>query len=269
MRLRRTVTPSDAAALFDRAVGERALAVLTLQSGSDWQTFKARFLERDPQGRFFVLDYQPGKPDETLPVVEAGQYIGVSFRQRGRKILFATVVEAKGKFSLDEQNAVPALRFRWPDSLTELQRRAYHRTLVPASMGLVASMWRGGVGARPAAQGTALEVQGGRLHDLSCGGALVELHQPAPPSWSDDDTLGVELELPDGRPAASLDARYRGTRMQEGGTFHAAIQFVGLEMTAEGRQLLHRLANSVQRLHRRSLSAGRKDIGENRSNFNQ
>jgi c-di-GMP-binding flagellar brake protein YcgR len=256
MNPRRLMSPRDATAIFDRAVEEHALAVLTFQSADDWQSFKSRFLERDPKGRFFVLDYE-SVDNETPPTLTPGQYLGISFRQRSRKLLFATVVEAKGHYVLDQTTTVPAIRYRWPDTITELQRRAYHRTPVAENMTLVVSLWPGGLRARGDAQQAALQVATAELSDVSCGGALVRMHQPGPPSWSPNQTLGVELQLPDGRPPILVDALFRGARSDESGVVSAAIQFVGLELTVDGRLVLQRLANSVQRLHRLTLAAER------------
>jgi c-di-GMP-binding flagellar brake protein YcgR len=258
MKPRQLVAPREAVEIFDRAVQERALAVLTLQDARGWQTFKSRFLERDPKGRFFVLDYQPAD-HQPLPPLAPGQYLGVTFRQRSRKLLFATVVEAKGRFVLDDQTSVPAIRYRWPDSITELQRRAYYRTPVPDHTTLLASLWAGGVAARAAAQGSPLGVVTGQVADLSCGGALIRLHSVRPPEWSGPQTLGVEIQLPDGRPPILVDALPRGLRSEDSGSLTVAVQFVGLEVTVDGRVVLQRLANSVQRLHRLALGAGRGD----------
>lgn len=260
MKPRRLLGATDAREIFDRAVQERAIAVLTVHGEQDWYTFKSRFLERDPRGRFFVLDYQAAD-EEPLPAVTPGQYLGVSFRQRNRKLLFATVVEAKGHFVLDDRQTIPAIRYRWPDSLTELQRRAYYRTAVPEGTALAASLWSGGVAARARAQATPLEVATGMLADVSCGGALVRLQGTSAPAWVDDQTLGLELQLPDGRPPIVVDVRFRGVRSGEDGEYSAAIQFVGLEITADGRVVLQRLANTVQRLHRMQLSAARSQPG--------
>jgi len=247
--------------IFDRAVQERALAVLTVQSDSQWLTFKSRFLERDPRGRFFVLDHLPNG-DHTPPSIIPGQCLGVSFRQRSRKLLFATVAEAIGRFHLDDRTVIPAVRYRWPDSMTEMQRRAYYRTRVPDDTTLLVSVWPGGIAARGNAQKTPLQVTTGELADLSCGGALLRLHLPTPPNWADGQTLGLEMQLPDGRTPILTDARYRGVRLTAGGALTAAVQFVGLELTPDGRTTLQRLANSVQRLYRLNLASGR--IGNTR-----
>ncbi len=258
MKPRRLLAARDTAQIFDLAVQERALAVLTFQQGNDWLTFKSRFLERDHKGRFFVLDYQ-APTNETLPDVSPGQYLGISFRQKNRKILFSTVVEARGHFCLDDQTTIPAVRYRWPNSMTELQRRAYYRTPVPDGMNLVVSLWKGGVTARVAAQSDACQVITGSLADVSCGGAMVRLHTVSPPEWVDDELLGLELQLPDGRTPIQLDARYRGTRHDEGEDLGTAVQFIGLEVTVDGRVVLQRLASAVQKLHRLSLAEERRD----------
>ena len=258
MRSQRVLTPHNTTELFDRAIEEHALAVLTLHDGQAWQTFKSRFLERDPREHFFVLDYV-ALDNAQLPALTPGECVGVSFRQRSRKFLFSSVVEAKGHFVLDDKTTVAAIRYRWPAGLSEMQRRAYYRTPVPENMTLVASVWSGGVAARASAQQNALQVLTGNVADLSCGGALIQLHQPQPPEWVEGQTLGVETQLPDGRGAMLLDGRYRGARPVSTGVLSVAVQFVGLELNPNGPAMLQRLANSVQRLLRGNLGVNRRD----------
>ncbi len=258
MKPRNIVSSLERAALFDVAVQERALAVVTLQDGDSWVTFKARFLERDAKGRFFVLDHLP-IDNETLPNLTPGQCVGVSFRQRSRKLLFATVVEARGHYVLDDKTSVPAVRYRWPASLTEFQRRAYYRTPVPEGVHLAATVWGGGVSARVAPRAQSLPVFQGELADLSCGGAMILLPASVTPGWTEDALLGAELQLGDEHPPIQVDARYRGTRPEREQSIGIAIQFIGLEMTVDGRLTLQRIAAAVQRLHRRSFAADRRD----------
>jgi len=261
MRPRRLLAPHDTTNIIRQAVRERALAILTYQDGADWTGFKARFLECDPKARFFVLDYVSVNGD-ALPEVRPGQYMGVSFRQKSRKILFATIIEAKGHYVLDNETTVPAIRYRWPNSMTELQRRAYYRTPVPADRTLLASLWSGGVTARTAAQAAPLQVLTGELADVSCGGAMVRLHKPPPNDSRENELLGAELQLPDGQSPIQLDVRYRGLRTDDPAGLAVAIQFVGLELTVDGRLVLQRLANCVQRLHRQAMVWRPRDRSE-------
>ncbi len=248
MKPRNLLHPRASAELFDRAVQERALAVLNIQGPAGWETFKSRFLERDPRGRFFVLDYQPvdGAP---LPAVVPGQYVGVSFRQRSHKLLFASVVEARGHYVEPDHTQVPAVRYRWPDAITELQRRAYFRTPVPEDVRVAVKLWPGGLPDGDQAQ--TQPTVSAELADLSCGGALVRCTQPAAGEWHDGQTLGVELQLPDGHPPVRLEARPRGLR-PDGEISTVALQFVGLELSPDGATVLHRIAGAVQRFHHMS-----------------
>ncbi|MFH1747403.1 MAG: hypothetical protein ABIG44_10215 [Planctomycetota bacterium] len=255
MKPKRVITEQDTAAIFDEAVQEHALAVLTLQNDNNWQTFKSRFLERDSSGHFFVLDYLSPNGDD-LPELTPGQFVGVSFRHHSRKVLFATVVEARGHFVLDNRTTVPAIRYRWPESMTELQRRSYYRTPVPESLNLIANIWSGGLPARTTVQNSTLQITSGTLADVSCGGALVRMHEATPTPWNDNDIVGFETQLADGKPAVMLDAYYRGARHDELGQFNAALQFIGLELTIDGRLVLQRLAKCVQKFHRMSIASG-------------
>lgn len=256
MRPRRVVTPDEAMAIFDQAVREHALVVVTLQDGDEWQTFKSRFLERDPNHRFFVLDYQSTAQDN-LPALTPGQYVGISFRYKSRKVMFSTVVEAKGRYVLDDKTTVSAIRYRWPQTLTELQRRAYFRTPIPPGSTVSTKLWDGGAGAR---SGNQAEVPG-ELVDLSCGGCLVRLGDSQLPTWGDDATLGIELQLPDGKPPILLNAHFRGIRPDDTGANCAAVQFVGLELSVDGRVVLQRLASNIQKFHRLTSAAS---LGEKR-----
>lgn len=249
MKTRRQFSRQDAAEIFEGAAAQRALAVVTVQDEGDWRSFKARFLEIDPQRRFFVLEHEPHE-GEPMPALTPGQYTGVSFRHRSRKILFATVVEAKGKYVFSDSTTVNAIRYRWPESLMELQRRAYQRTPVPSSANLLANVWVGGAAARPKVQSGALDVVTGTMLDISCGGALIRTNLTAPPAWSTDLTVGVEMQMPDGRTPMIIDGRYRGARPDETGKLCVALQFIGLELTLDGRMLLQRLSRNVQHLNR-------------------
>jgi c-di-GMP-binding flagellar brake protein YcgR len=241
--------------MFDEAVRQNALAVLTLHEKGNWHTFKSRFLERDGKRRFIVLDCQETHGTQP-PALSAGRYVGLSFRYKSRKVMFATVVEAKGRYLVDGKTAVPAVRYRWPESMTELQRRAYYRTPIPAEVRILVNVWPGGVAARPTAQGSALSVVTGEALDLSCGGTLVRLSQLEAPDWTDNQTLGAELHLPDGQPPLLIDGYYRGTRHDTGSHLCAAVQFVGIELSPDGREVLQRLARCVQKFHRATLATG-------------
>lgn len=249
MNPRRILTPHEAAEIIDHAVREQALAVLTLQTGAEWCSFKSKFLERDPQRRFIVLDYQETH-GRTPPPLTPGQYVGLSFRHKSRKIMCATVIEAKGRYVPDGGQSTAAIRYRWPDTLNELQRRAYYRTLIPAGTHVAASVWLGGVGARSEATRAAGASFQGHALDISCGGTLLELGGAATPSWEDDKTVGVELHLPDGRPPLVVDAYFRGVRSGPANTAQVALQFVGLELSSDGRAVLQRIARCVQKFHR-------------------
>lgn len=235
--------------LFDRAVRTSAIAQVTTRHNNAWHTFKCRFLECDPTRRYFVLDYLP-PPDATLPPLALGQYVGVSFRHSSRKIMLSTVVEAKGRFITSDKQEIAAIRYRWPDAITELQRRAFYRTIVPPDRNLLAHLWPGGVARRQTAQGAPLHILTGRLVDLSCGGCLVRLPGPNAPHWEINECLGMELDLNDGAAAVQLDAHYRSFRNDGQPGILVAVQFVGLEVTVGGNLVLQRLRRAVQSLAR-------------------
>lgn len=254
MRPRRILTAQDTCDIIDAAVRENALAVLSVCLADQWITFKSRFLERDPKRRFVVLDFQSMHGSAPPSNLGPGHYVGISFRHKSRKVMFASVLEARGKFVMDGSPEMAAARYRWPETLTELQRRAYYRTPIPPGLAVPTSIWAGGVAACATAQKTALGILGGEALDLSCGGTLIRVPEVAAPSWEQDQTLGIELHLPDGRPPMMINGYYRGTRHDQDGCLCIAVQFVGLELSPDGRNVLQRLARCVQKFHRLSFT---------------
>lgn len=257
MKTRRETQTSETAQIFDQAVRERALAVVTIHDGRDWITYKSRFLERDPARQFFVLDHRD-EHDCPHPTAAPGHYVGISLRHRSRKVMFATVIEARGHYQIESGEKIPAVRYRWPDSTAEFQRRAYHRTELPENTNLLVSLWPGGIAARQSAQRSTLQVVNGRLADISCGGTRIVLSQDSPPDWSESQTLGLEIQLEDGGAPIQLDAHYRGVRPDSAGKPAIAVQFVGLELSDQGRSILTRIAGLVQRYHRQGIASGRE-----------
>ncbi len=250
MRPPRLLAADEAAQIIEWSVQDNALAVICTQSDANWTTFKSRFLEHDPRRRFVVLDYQETH-GTTPPDLIQGQYVGISVRHRSHKLMFATIVEARGKFVLEDGTSIQAVRYRWPESVTELQRRAYNRTLVPRTTLLPVQLWSGTANltaARPES------VVVGNALDISCGGCLLRADAAALPDWCEDQTVAAELALPDGRPPLLVHAAYRGVRREDSRPC-IAIQFVGLEVSADGRAALQRLARCVQRFHRMGATA--------------
>lgn len=269
MKPRKILTVDDTCDVIDAAVREHALAVISVCLADQWITFKSHFLERDPKRRFVVLDFQPTHGSAPPVNLGPGHYVGISFRYKSRKVMFASVLEARGKFVSEGREEIAAVRYRWPETLTELQRRAYYRTPVPAGVGMPASLWAGGVTACNLAQQTPLGVLAGDACDISCGGTLIRVADVATPNWEMDQTLGLELHLPDGRPPLMINGYYRGARHDDQGNLCIAVQFVGLELTLDGRNVLQRLARCVQKFHRIAFTPEmRTGSGSGANNFN-
>lgn len=250
MRPRQIMSQQELSSLFDKAVSEQALAIVCVRIDDEWHTFKSRFLERDPGCRFIVLDCQETH-GTTPPNLLPGQYVGLSFRHKSRKLMFASVIEARGKYVVDQSNSIAAIRYRWPEHVTEMQRRAYYRTEIPPDTCIRVSMWPGCVESRTERHADSADAVNGEAVDLSCGGTLVSLGQRSAPDWREHQTIGLEIKLPDGRPGMLVDAQYRGIRHDDDGNLCVAVQFVGLEVSASGRSMLQRLSRCVQKFHRR------------------
>ena len=231
--------------IIANAIRRQSPCVITCRTAGGWQTHKAKFVSASSAtGRLFVEVPRGDGPAEK-PLFLPGERLGVSFRRGHKKSMFATAVVGPGPAASGaSEGDLECVELAWPDTLQELQRRVYFRALPPGRK-IHVRFWPGGVAARAKTDGNGPGLFHGMLHDLSAGGMRVLTTGISPETFTVGDTLGCSFTPKPRGDTLVLDATFRHFQRAEDGMVSLGFQFVGLETTERGRNLLVKLARVV------------------------
>lgn len=227
--------------ILAEAAAKRTPIMLSCQSSGQWLSLKSRFLSCDGSSRRLVAEYPAAVEGERAPDIEQGQCVGISFRRGHKKCIFSSVVAAKERFQVDQRNQVGALVIRWPDELCQMQRRAYFRVEPPAEQTVAVYLWPGGAQVRQRVGSSGWPLHVGQLMDLSAGGFRVAVAGGQDPQFSVGQTVGMEFVPEPNRPPIVADAHFRHRQPIDEERVSLGFQFVGLEQSRRGQELLARL----------------------------
>lgn len=227
------------------AIHEQSRAVLTHREADGWRTHKAQFVSGDKSaGRITVRVARVDAESWDWPAT--GVQLGVAFRAGHKKCMFSSQA-----FPIAGEQGERLLRIEWPSTVQQLQRRAFQRVAPPDAAIIPVRFWQtknsdeGGTTDRSS-------MRHGQLVDMSAGGMRIRT--------ADLDSIELEgayrcvLTPNPGTPPLVLDARLRHRESTNFGRAALGFQFVGLEVTPEGRKTLTRIARLVNQFqrHRRS-----------------
>lgn len=236
------------------AIEKEMPCVLTRRSARGWQPCKTHFVApADGVGRVLI---SAGEDSDLVggPALAAGERVGVTFRRGHKKCMCATIVlDARVEVASAAGGSATCVELQWPDALQELQRRVYHRATPPGRRVHV-RFWAGGVAARADVDAGNGKVLGGVMLDLSAGGISILTTDVAPDDFAEGDAVGCAFAPKPRGDTLVLDATFRHLERQADGGMAMGLQFVGLETSERGRQMLSLLAGIVtdyQRGHAR------------------
>lgn len=257
-----TFTPVIRDESIIEAAQDQTPAVLTVPVGGRWITLKTRITAADPQTGFIALARpvpEDGMPD---PSFVPGQCVSLTFRRGHRKCMCVCLF-----VRIDESVPGQEMWVKWPEELLAVQRRAYYRAAVPADLDVPVRLWRGGrtkrrlvaIGQWPSVTGV--------LTDCSAGGMRMEIEAISDPHIPVGEPVAVEFAPLKEVGHICLDANFRYTLPLPTGRAALGLQFVGLESSAPGRQMLLVLGQvSAEYLKRAHLQTARsipdEDVGE-------
>lgn len=228
-----TFTPS----VRDEAIAEAALeheqAVITVPVGGRWVTLKTRIVAADRANGFVAL--AKPVPEEGMPEASLvpGQCVSLTFRRGHRKCMCVCLF-----VRIDESSPEQEVWVKWPEELLAVQRRAYFRAPAPAGLEVPVRLWRGGrTKRRLVAIGQWPSITG-LLTDCSAGGTRMEIDAINDPHIPVGEPVAVEFAPLREVGQICLDANFRYTLPLPSGKLALGLQFVGLESSAPGRQML-------------------------------
>jgi c-di-GMP-binding flagellar brake protein YcgR len=230
------------------AAAERQVpATITVHEAAGWASYHTRLLEIR-QGHILLEAPSPEIGEQSREFRPADK-IGVSFKLKHHKYVFAGTVAETSQDKLDDGSVRGVLHLCSPTRMQRMQRRAFERSDVPANRIVRASFWLGGRESEPAGTTPDQPVWSGRVVNISAGGFQLTSEHSLGDAVSPGDTIGVRISFGIGEEAVYADAQFRHC-LEEGGKFHLGFQFVGLGLTPEGREALQVIGSKANQFQR-------------------
>jgi hypothetical protein len=224
-----------------QAVERRVPAAVTFLTEDRWVHLHSRLLAlRDDR----LLIEQPAGEDGRCREVPLAARLGLSFKLRHHKHVFAATAAGQADCVLDDGDAVRAVALCRPTRMQRIQRRAYQRARVPPHCIVRASFWLGGCQAEPAGTTPDRPVCTGRVVNISAGGFQLHTADRHPEDLESGYLVGVRLAFGAGAESIYADAQIRHVRPESDG-LAVGFQFLGLEHSPQGRRALRQITNHV------------------------
>ncbi len=233
--------------ILEHACVRNVFCVVTNRSNGSWESAKSKFIRADDSPERMFIEAVDAASDRALCYL-SGELVGVSFRRGHRKSLFSTTVLGTTSVESDGE-LLNVVELEWPSELHELQRRAYQRA-VPIGRHVSVRFWEGGVSNRRQAEHEGHGILNGTLVDLSAGGMRILSMDVAPDTFEEGDVIGFSFRPRSRGETIVIEGVFRHFQLTSDGIASMGIQFIGLECSEHGRDLLGTLAGVVSEYHR-------------------
>jgi len=272
---------ADCRKILQNVVAKRTPAIMSYLSRDKWHVAKILLtsLCEDKLNVEVVGWMKSPRPINIQP----SQPVGISFKHGYGKFVFDTTVAAFGPSA--DPTGGGTIILVVPDRVGVVQRRSYFRVSVPESLKVNVVFWHRG----SKLQAKDTSGQGrvwapteprhyfvGRLVDISAGGAqvMVPLTSAGLDQSQIDPALASKIKIEDFRKGQFVGLRFTPMPYEMPLMFNAQIrnvlpaadqksvflglQIVGLEASLEGRQVLSKLVDVVERYHQINQSSDKQ-----------
>jgi len=223
-----------------QAIARQIPVQLTCRIDGAWHTLHTKIIGADVGGLWIDV---PTCREADAPEITPGLKLGLSFKFKHHKHILNTVAECTGPFRL-AGGEVDAVRVQAPRRMRRVQRRAYHRVDVPRNRSVLATFWPGGGSQPDGADEPALAWEGW-VTNISAGGFQVRIASHGAPDLEVGDLVGVRIELGQEFAPVVADAQFRQQVDDGRGVCLQGFQFVGLNDSATGQEILRRIGAVV------------------------
>jgi len=275
--------------ILQAAIEKKVPAIMSYLSKDKWHIAKVLLTDLGfpqdggPANRLTVEG--TGWREKPRPInIQVNQPVGISFKYEYGKFVFDTTVVAL------EPSPDPAQRGQGgrivlavPDRMEVVQRRSYFRVNVPESLNVNVTLWHRsqtgvtGPGSRDLHERRATRDESpnyyqGKLVDISAGGVQVMVpHQDEAmdgaassfgtqrPGFKKGQFIGLRFTPMPYEMPLMFNAQIRNILPAEDHkSIYLGLQIVGLEASAEGRQVLSRITGVVERYYQLNLSSAKQ-----------
>jgi hypothetical protein len=250
-----TLRGAEPRKVLEAFVEKEIPAVMSYLSKGKWHTVKVTPTALGSEK--LTVTISPGR--KSCPMnIRVDQPVGVSLKYEYGRFIFESKVV--GFEMTPASNSGGVLALAMPDRISVLQRRSYYRVEVPNSLKVNVTMWhrcyadgdkqtpisRGGEFAE-SSRTTPTHYWQGRLADISAGGAAVSIDAEQKPDFKKGQYIVLRFTPMPYETPLMFNAQVRTVLpTADGKCICLGLKIVGLEASAEGREILSRLIEIVQ-----------------------
>jgi len=185
-------------------------------------------------------DYIDFRCQTSCEGLKEDQPIGICIHLGHFKYLFDSTVQAT-----ESQGPLWRILLNPPDKVEQIERRAYHRQPVPTNTKVKVLFWHRGY--LDESDNTPGEVYWqGTLLNLSAGGARFEIELEHKEHFKIGQILGIQFTPMSYQKPLLLESHVKYAEEQSDNRyFRIGVEFLGLEASPEGRQILDRILEVI------------------------
>lgn len=241
---------------LSEAVSVKKAGIMTYLNGGKWQVMRVGILNCTDQ--CVVVESQTGdkKATEQLRV---NQPVGMSFQIDFVKYIFESTIS--GLESSISSGSNGRILIELPEKMQKIQRRAYQRQPVPKEMNVKVLFWHRGY-LDSIQKVPADHYWQGELVDLSAGGIRVTIELDKQDCFTIGQIIGIQFTPMCYQRPILVEGHLRYMSEDPAGVLYLGIEFLGLEASIEGRQILQRLLDTVEEYQKINKQAGEESAND-------
>ncbi len=226
--------------ILEEAATAHRTAIITYLSRGKWQISRVGFVAVCDHAIILEMLSQNRSTYENIQV---NQPVGMSFQVEFTKYIFESAVI--GIESVMNLGRAGKIIVHLPDKVEKLHRRAYQRQDVPKDMTVKVLFWHRGYLDQVKAAPVEHYWQG-KVMDLSAGGMRLIMSLEMRDSFTIGQLVGLQFTPMSFQKPILLEGHIRYMRESaEENRLYLGVEFLGLEASPEGREILHRLLSVV------------------------
>jgi len=225
------------------AITSRVTVMVNARTDKGWMMLRSRFLTCDELNTTLSIE-RPRTSHNSKAALARGQNVGLSFRHGHKKCVFETEVLESGSIERNEP-----ITLAWPAEIDQLQRRLYVRTEVPSQMTIPVDIrHRNNVSENPHQD----KASRGVMLDLSAAGMSIALRETKTSRWRVGQTVTCAFALGQENRPWELTGQLRHCEKSSQGHLRVGLQFVGLDTSVKGCQILRQIGQAAGRFRQMS-----------------
>jgi len=225
----------------DELTRRQAPLSVNCRLGRLWFSLHSLVIERSDQKLWLAY---PTAEEGPQPTIGVGLMLSLAFKIKHHKHVFTGPVEAVSDLSINGQPA-RAICISYPWRMQRIQRRAYNRAEVPRSRTVLATFWQSGLPDGADLRGEMALTWEGWVLNLSAGGFQVRCNKHSMPSLEPGDITGIRMDVGNEYEPILAEAQLRHMDDDPQGSVLLGFQFIALNDTAKGREMIRRIGQIV------------------------